>query len=394
MSKKIVLAGAVRTAVGKMGGALSDVPASTLGSIVIKEALNRAKVSPDQVDEVLFGCVLQAGLGQNVARQAAIYAGIPVSVPSLTLNNLCGSGLKAVNMAAALIQAGEADIIVAGGVENMSAAPYALEKARYGYRMNDGKVVDLMIKDALTDAFNNYHMGITAENVAEKYGITREMQDEFAANSQQKCEKAMAEGKFKDEIVPVPIKVKKETILFDTDEGPRAGVTKEGIAKMKPAFKADGTVTAANASGINDGAAAIIVMSEEKAKELGVTPMATWIAGESAGVDPSIMGVGPAYSTKKVMEKTGLSVDDMDLIEANEAFAAQSLAVVKLLNLDTSKVNVNGGAIALGHPVGASGCRILVTLLHEMQRRNSKYGLATLCVGGGMGVSAIVKMGE
>ncbi|HEX3039854.1 MAG TPA: acetyl-CoA C-acetyltransferase [Caproiciproducens sp.] len=394
MSKKIVLAGAVRTAVGKMGGALSDVPASTLGSIVIKEALNRAKVSPDQVDEVLFGCVLQAGLGQNVARQAAIYAGIPVSVPSLTLNNLCGSGLKAVNMAAALIQAGEADIIVAGGVENMSAAPYALEKARFGYRMNDGKVIDLMIKDALTDAFNNYHMGITAENVAEKYGITREMQDEFAANSQQKCEKAMAEGKFKDEIVPVPIKVKKETILFDTDEGPRAGVTKEGIAKMKPAFKADGTVTAANASGINDGAAAIIVMSEEKAKELGVTPMATWVAGESAGVDPSIMGVGPAYSTKKVMEKTGLSVDDMDLIEANEAFAAQSLAVVKLLNLDTSKVNVNGGAIALGHPVGASGCRILVTLLHEMQRRNSKYGLATLCVGGGMGVSAIVKMGE
>ncbi len=394
MSKKIVLAGAVRTAVGKMGGALSDVPASTLGSIVIKEALNRAKISPDQVDEVLFGCVLQAGLGQNVARQAAIYAGIPVSVPSLTLNNLCGSGLKAVNMAAALIQAGEADIIVAGGVENMSAAPYALEKARFGYRMNDGKVIDLMIKDALTDAFNNYHMGITAENVAEKYGITREMQDEFAANSQQKCEKAMAEGKFKDEIVPVPIKVKKETVLFDTDEGPRAGVTKEGIAKMKPAFKADGTVTAANASGINDGAAAIVVMSEEKAKELGVTPMATWVAGESAGVDPSIMGVGPAYSTKKVMEKTGLTVDDMDLIEANEAFAAQSLAVVKLLNLDTSKVNVNGGAIALGHPVGASGARILVTLLHEMQRRKSKYGLATLCVGGGMGVSAIVKMGE
>jgi acetyl-CoA C-acetyltransferase len=394
MSKKIVLAGAVRTAVGKMGGALSDVPASTLGSIVIKEALNRAKISPDQVDEVLFGCVLQAGLGQNVARQAAIYAGIPVSVPSLTLNNLCGSGLKAVNMAAALIQAGEADIIVAGGVENMSAAPYALEKARFGYRMNDGKVVDLMIKDALTDAFNNYHMGITAENVAEKYGITREMQDEFAANSQQKCEKAMAEGKFKDEIVPVPIKVKKETVLFDTDEGPRAGVTKEGIAKMKPAFKADGTVTAANASGINDGAAAIIVMSEEKAKELGVTPMATWVAGESAGVDPSIMGVGPAYSTKKVMEKTGLTVDDMDLVEANEAFAAQSLAVVKLLNLDTSKVNVNGGAIALGHPVGASGARILVTLLHEMQRRKSKYGLATLCVGGGMGVSAIVKMGD
>jgi acetyl-CoA C-acetyltransferase len=391
MSKKIVLAGAVRTAVGKMGGALANVPASTLGSIVIKEALNRAKISPDQVDEVLMGCVIQAGLGQNVARQASVNAGIPASVPALTLNNLCGSGLKAVNMAAALIEAGEADVIVAGGMENMSAAPFALEKARFGYRMNDGKLVDLMIKDALWDAFNNYHMGITAENVAEKYGITREMQDEFAANSQQKCEKAMAEGKFKDEIVPVPVKLKKETILFDTDEGPRAGVTKESIAKLKPAFKPDGTVTAANASGINDGAAAIIVMSEEKAKELGVKPMATWIAGASAGVDPAIMGVGPAYSTKKVMEKTGLTVDDMDLIEANEAFAAQSLAVIKLLNLDTSKVNVNGGAIALGHPVGASGCRILVTLLHEMQRRNSKYGLATLCVGGGMGVSAIVK---
>jgi acetyl-CoA C-acetyltransferase len=391
MSKKIVLAGAVRTAVGKMGGALANVPASTLGSIVIKEALNRAKISPDQVDEVLMGCVIQAGLGQNVARQASVNAGIPETVPALTLNNVCGSGLKAVNMAAALIEAGEADIIVAGGMENMSAAPFALEKARFGYRMNDGKLVDLMIKDALWDAFNNYHMGITAENIAEKYGITREMQDEFAANSQQKCEKAMAEGKFKDEIVPVPVKLKKETILFDTDEGPRAGVTKESIAKLKPAFKPDGTVTAANASGINDGAAAIIVMSEEKAKELGVKPMATWIAGASAGVDPAIMGVGPAYSTKKVMEKTGLTVDDMDLIEANEAFAAQSLAVIKLLNLDTSKVNVNGGAIALGHPVGASGCRILVTLLHEMQRRNSKYGLATLCVGGGMGVSAIVK---
>lgn len=391
MSKKIVLAGAVRTAIGKMGGALANVPASTLGSIVIKEALNRANISPDQVDEVLMGCVIQAGLGQNVARQAAVNAGIPDSVPALTLNNVCGSGLKAVNMAAALIQAGEADVIVAGGMENMSMAPFALDKARFGYRMNDGKLVDLMIKDALWDAFNNYHMGITAENVAEKYGITREMQDEFAANSQQKCEKAIAEGKFKDEIVPVPVTVKKETIMFDQDEGPRAGVTKESIAKLKPAFKPDGTVTAANASGINDGAAAIIVMSEEKAKELGVKPMATWVAGASAGLDPAIMGVGPAYSTKKVMEKTGLTVDDMDLIEANEAFAAQSLAVVKLLNLDTSKVNVNGGAIALGHPVGASGCRILVTLLHEMQRRNSKYGLATLCVGGGMGVSAIVK---
>ncbi len=394
MSKKIVLAGAVRTAVGKMGGTLADIPAATLGSIVIKEALNRAKISPDQVDEVLMGCVIQAGLGQNVARQASVKAGVPESVPALTLNNVCGSGLKAINMAAALIEAGEADIIVAGGMENMSAAPYALEKARYGYRMNDGKVVDLMVKDALWDAFNNYHMGITAENVAEKYGITREMQDEFAANSQQKCEKAQAEGKFAEEIVPVPVKVKKDIVMFDKDEGPRAGVTAEGIGKLKPAFKPDGTVTAANASGINDGAAAIVVMSEEKAKELGVVPMATWVAGQSAGLDPAIMGVGPAFSTKKIMEKTGLTVDDMDLIEANEAFAAQSLAVAKLLNLDMSKVNVNGGAIAIGHPVGASGCRILVSLLYEMKRRNSKYGLATLCVGGGMGVSSIVKMGE
>lgn len=394
MAKKIVLAGAVRTAIGKMGGALTNVPAATLGSIVIQEALNRAKISPDQVDEVLMGCVLQSGLGQNVARQASIKAGIPNETPALTLNNVCGSGLKAVNMAAALIEAGEADIIVAGGMENMSAAPFALDKARFGYRMNDGKLIDTMVKDALWDAFNNYHMGITAENVAEKYGITREMQDEFAALSQQKCEKAQEQGKFTEEIVPVPVKVKKETVLFDRDEGPRAGVTVAGIAKMKPAFKPDGTVTAANASGINDGAAAIVVMSEEKAKELGVTPMATWIAGQSAGVDPAIMGVGPAYSTKKILAKTGLTLDDMDLIEANEAFAAQSLAVVKLLGLDTSKVNVNGGAIALGHPVGASGCRILVTLLHEMKRRNSKYGLATLCVGGGMGVSSIVKMGE
>ncbi|WP_444641689.1 acetyl-CoA C-acetyltransferase [Caproiciproducens sp. R1] len=392
--KKIVLAGAVRTAIGKMGGALTGVPASKLGSIVIDEALKRANISPDRVDEVLMGCVLQAGLGQSVARQASVNAGIPHDVPAITLNNVCGSGLKAVNMAAALIEAGEAEIIVAGGMENMSSAPYVLNQARFGYRMNDGKLIDSMVKDALWDAFNDYHMGITAENVAEKYGITREMQDEFAAFSQQKCEKAQSEGKFKEEIVPVPVKVKKETVLFDTDEGPRAGVTAQSIAKLKPAFKPDGTVTAANASGINDGAAAVVVMSEEKAKELGVTPMAVWVAGQSAGVDPAIMGVGPAFSTKKIMEKTGLTVDDMDLIEANEAFAAQSLAVVRLLGLDPAKVNVNGGAIALGHPVGASGCRILVSLLYEMKRRNSVYGLATLCVGGGMGVSSIVRKYE
>jgi len=394
MLKKIVLAGAVRTPIGKMGGVLSGVSTTTLGTIVIKEALKRANVAPDQVDEVIMGCVYQAGLGQNVARQSAVYAGIPVSVPALTLNNLCGSALKSVNMAAAMIEAGEADIIVAGGMESMSGAPYLLKNARFGYRMNNGELLDSMIYDGLEDTFNHYHMGITAENVAEQYGITREMQDEFAAISQQKCEKAMAEGKFDEEIVPVPVKVKKETVLITKDEGPRTGVTKEGLSKLKPAFKQDGTVTAANASGINDGAAAIVLMSEEKAKELGVKPMATWIGGASAGVDPSVMGLGPIYSTRKVMAKTGFTVQDMDLIEANEAFASQTLAVARDLNFDFSKVNVNGGAIALGHPVGCSGCRILVTLLYEMQRRNSKYGLATLCVGGGMGVSAIVKMGE
>ena len=392
MSKKIVLAGAVRTAIGKMGGALANVPAATLGSIVIKEALKRANVAPDQVDEVLMGCVLQAAQGQNVARQAAVNAGIPIEVPALTLNNVCGSGLKCVNMAAAMSEAGEADIVVAGGMENMSSAPYALTKARFGYRMNNATMIDTMVNDALWDAFNGYHMGITAENVAEKYGLTRELQDEFAACSQQKCEKAQAEGRFDDEIVPVPVKMKKETVMFAKDEGPRAGVTAESIAKLRPAFKPYcGTVTAANASGINDGAAAIVVMSEEKAKELGVTPMAEWVTGASAGVEPSIMGIGPVAATKKAMARANLTVEDMDLIEANEAFAAQSLAVAKDLNFDMSKVNVNGGAIALGHPVGASGCRILVTLLHEMKKRGSNYGLATLCVGGGMGVASIVK---
>ena len=347
MSKKIVLAGAVRTAIGKMGGALANVPAATLGSIVIKEALKRANVAPDQVDEVLMGCVLQAAQGQNVARQAAVNAGIPIEVPALTLNNVCGSGLKCVNMAAAMIEAGEADIVVAGGMENMSSAPYALTKARFGYRMNNATMIDTMVNDALWDAFNGYHMGITAENVAEKYGLTREMQDEFAACSQQKCEKAQAEGRFDDEIVPVPVKMKKETVMFAKDEGPRAGVTAESIAKLRPAFKPDGgTVTAANASGINDGAAAIVVMSEEKAKELGVTPMAEWVTGASAGVEPSIMGIGPVAATKKAMARANLTVEDMDLIEANEAFAAQSLAVAKDLNFDMSKVNVNGGAIA------------------------------------------------
>ncbi|HAU85238.1 MAG TPA: acetyl-CoA C-acyltransferase [Lachnospiraceae bacterium] len=391
MSKKVVLAGACRTAIGKMGGALSNTPAPELGAIVIKEALNRAGVAPEAVDQVLMGCVIQAGQGQNVARQASIKAGLPIEVPAVTLNVVCGSGLNCVNTAAAMIMAGEADIVVAGGMENMSMAPYALKNARYGYRMGNAPMVDTMVNDALWDAFNDYHMGITAENVCEKYGITREELDEFSANSQQKAEKAIAEGKFKDEIVPVPVKVKKETVMFDTDEGPRPGTTAESLARLKPAFKKDGIVTAGNASGINDGAAAIVVMSEEKAKELGVTPMATWVAGALGGVDPAIMGVGPVASTKKVLAKTGMSIDDFDLIEANEAFAAQSIAVGRDLGFNTDKLNVNGGAIALGHPVGASGCRILVTLLHEMQKRDAKTGLATLCIGGGMGCSAIVK---
>lgn len=391
MAKKVVLAGACRTAIGTMGGGLSTIPAKDLGAIVIKEALNRAGVPAEQVDEVLMGCVIQAGQGQNVARQASIAAGCPIETPAVTINVVCGSGLNCVNLAATKILAGEADIVVAGGMENMSLAPYAAQQGRYGYRMGNATLVDTMVNDALWDAFNNYHMGITAENVAEQWGLTREDLDEFAANSQQKCEAAMAAGKFKDEIVPVEVKLKKKSFVFDTDEGPRPGTTAESIAKLRPAFKKDGIVTAANASGINDGAAAIVVMSAEKAEELGVTPMATWVAGALGGVDPSIMGVGPVASTKKVLAKTGLTIDDFDLYEANEAFAAQSLAVGKELGFDPEKLNVNGGAIALGHPVGASGCRILVTLLHEMQKRDAKRGLATLCIGGGMGCSTIVE---
>ena len=391
MSKKVVLAGACRTAIGKMGGELSTVPAADLGAIVIKEALRRANVPADRVDLAYMGCVIQAAQGQNVARQASIKAGLPIEVPAVTVNVVCGSGLNCVNMAAAMIEAGEADIVVAGGMENMSLAPYALTKARFGYRMNNAQMIDTMVNDALWDAFNDYHMGITAENVAEQWGLTREGLDEFAASSQQKACAAIEAGKFDDEIVPVEVKTKKQTIIVNKDEGPRPGTTAEGLAKLKPAFKKDGMVTAGNASGINDGAAAVVVMSEEKAKELGVTPMATWVAGALGGVDPSIMGVGPVAATKKVLAKTGLTIADMDLIEANEAFAAQSLAVAHDLEFDMSKVNVNGGAIALGHPVGASGCRILVTLLHEMQKRDAKKGLATLCIGGGMGCSTIVE---
>lgn len=391
MARKVVLAGACRTAIGVMGGQFANTSAVELGTIVIKEALKRAGVSPDQVDEVYMGNVIQAGNGQNPARQAAVYAGIPNEVPATTVNVLCGSGLHCVNLAAKLIAAGDADIIVAGGMENMTMAPYMLRNGRYGYRMGNATIEDAMIKDGLTDAFHNYHMGITAENICEQWGLTREELDEFAAWSQNKCEKAMAEGKFKDEIVPVEVKKKKETILVDTDEGPRKGITKEGLAKLRPAFKKDGMVTAGNASGINDGAAALIVMSEEKAKELGVTPMATWIGGELAGCDPAIMGIGPVYSTRKVMKKLGMEIGDFDLIEANEAFAAQSVAVGKDLGFDLSKLNVNGGAIALGHPVGCSGARILVSLLYEMQKEDVHTGLATLCVGGGMGCSAVVK---
>ena len=389
--KKIVLAGACRTAIGTMGGALSTVPAAELGSIVIKEALNRAGVPAEQVDHVYMGCVIQAGLGQNVARQAALKAGLPVTTPAVTVNVVCGSGLNCVNMAAQMIEAGDADIVVAGGTESMSLAPYAMMKGRYGYRMGNATLVDTMVNDALWDAFNNYHMGITAENVAEQWGLTREKLDEFAACSQQKCEKAVAEGKFKDEIVPVEVKGKKGSVIVDTDEGPRPGTTVETLARLKPAFKKDGIVTAGNASGINDGAAAIVVMSEEKAKELGVKPMATWIGGALGGVDPSIMGVGPVAAVNKLMKKLDMKVSDMDLIEANEAFAAQSLAVGHDLGFEMDKLNVNGGAIALGHPVGASGCRILVTLLHEMQRRDAKTGLATLCIGGGMGCATVVE---
>ncbi|XME02084.1 acetyl-CoA C-acetyltransferase [Lachnospiraceae bacterium C1.1] len=392
MGRKVVLAGACRTAIGVMGGGLSTTPAADLGTIVIKEALKRSGVKADQVDEVYMGCVIQAGQGQNIARQAAVNAGIPVEVPATTINVLCGSGLHCVNLAAKLISMGDADIIVAGGTENMSLAPYALDKARFGYRMGNATLYDTMIKDALTDAFGGYHMGMTAENICDDWGLTREQLDAFAADSQQKCEKAMKNGVFKEEIVPVEVKQKKQTVIIDTDEGPRAGVTEESLSKLRPAFKKDGgRVTAGNSSGINDGAAAIVVMSEEKAKELGVKPMATWIAGELAGVEPRIMGIGPVAATRKVMKKAGMQVSDFDLVEANEAFAAQSVAVKHDLGFDPEKLNVNGGAIALGHPVGCSGCRILVTLLYEMQRRDAKTGLATLCVGGGMGAAAIVK---
>lgn len=390
--REVVIASAVRTAIGTFGGALKDVPAADLGAIVIKEAVNRAGIKPELVNEVVMGNVIQAGLGQNVARQAAVKAGLPIEIPAMTLNMVCGSGLRSVALAAQMIKAGDCDVVVAGGMENMSRAPYALETTRWGQRMGDGKLVDTMIKDALSDAFNNYHMGVTAENIVKEWGLTREELDEFSLNSQLKAEKAIKEGKFKDEIVPVMVPQRKgEPKVFDTDEGPRFGSTMEGLERLKPCFIKDGKVTAGNSSGINDGAAAFVVMSAEKATELGVTPLATIVSYGHKGLDPAIMGYGPFHATKAAMENANLTVEDMDLIEANEAFAAQSIAVAKDLHFDMSKVNVNGGAVALGHPVGASGARILVTLLHEMQRRDAKKGLATLCIGGGMGTAMIVE---
>lgn len=394
MSKKVVLAGACRTAIGKMGGGLSTVPAVELGAAVIKEALSRAGVKPEQVDHVYMGNVLQASLGQNPARQAALKAGLPYTSTAVTVNIVCGSGLNCVNMAAQMIEAGDADIVVTGGMENMSMAPYALTKARFGYRMNNAQMIDTMVNDGLWDAFHDYHMGITAENVAEKYGLTRQELDEFSARSQQRACAAIKAGRFRDEILPIEVKQKKAVVTFDTDEGPREGTTAESLGKLKPAFKKDGIVTAGNSSGINDGAAAVVVMSEEKAKELGVKPMAVWVGGALGGVDPAIMGIGPVEATRRLFKKTGFGIEDMDLIEANEAFAAQSVAVARDLKFDMEKVNVNGGAVALGHPIGASGCRILVTLLHEMQKTGVKRGLATLCIGGGQGCATIVERYE
>lgn len=390
--REVVIVSAVRTAIGSFGGALKNVPAVDLGAVVIKEAVKRAGIKPELVEEVILGNVLQAGLGQNPARQSVIKAGFPVEVPAMTINKVCGSGLRAVALAAQMIKAGDAEIVIAGGMENMSRAPYVLNDARWGQRMGNGTLVDSMISDGLWDAFNQYHMGITAENIAEKWNITREMQDEFSANSQMKAAKAQNEGRFKDEIVPVVIPQRKgDPIVFDADEYIKPGTTIEKLAKLKPAFKKDGTVTAGNASGLNDSAAALVVMSADKAHELGIKPLAKIVNYAQGALDPAIMGYGPFYATKKALEKSNLKIEDMDLIEANEAFAAQSLAVAKDLNFDMEKVNVNGGAIALGHPIGASGARILVTLLHEMQKREAKKGLATLCIGGGMGTAMIVE---
>ena len=392
MTKKVVIASAARTPVGAYGGAFKTVSARELGAVAAKEAIKRAGIKPEDIDESILGCVLQAGNGQNIARQIALDAGIPIEKPAMTLNIVCGSGLRSVSLAAQMIIAGDCDVVLAGGTESMSQAPYLLTDERWGARMGDKKVVDEMIKDGLWDAFNDYHMGVTAENIAEKFGLTREEQDALAADSQQKAAKARAEGRFKDEIVPVEVKGRKGKVtVVDTDEYIKEGVTKESISGLRPAFIKDGTVTAANASGINDGAACLVVMSEEKAKELGVKPLATIVSYATEGVDPKIMGTGPIPTVRKALEKANLTLEDIDLIEANEAFAAQALSVIKELGLNTDIVNVNGGAIAIGHPVGASGARILTTLLYEMQKRDSKKGIATLCIGGGMGTAVVVE---
>jgi acetyl-CoA C-acetyltransferase len=390
---EVVIVSAVRTAIGSFGGSLKNISAPELGAIVIKDALEKAGISPDQVDEIIMGNVLQAGLGQNPARQAAIKAGIPESASSMTINKVCGSGLKAVHLATQAILAGDAEIVVAGGMENMSQAPYILKNARDGFKMGDQKLIDTMVADGLTCAFNDYHMGITAENLCDQYQLTREEQDQFSAWSQEKAAKAIAEGKFTDEIVPVVIPQRKgDPIVFAQDEYPKAGTTAEKLSGLRPAFKKDGSVTAGNASGINDGAAVVVVMSRTKAEELGLTPLVTIKANASSGVNPSIMGIGPVSAVKKALEKAGTSMGEIELIEANEAFAAQSLAVGRELEFNKEILNVNGGAIALGHPIGASGARILVTLIHEMKKRSAKKGLATLCIGGGQGVATIVEL--
>ena len=389
---EVVIVAAVRTPIGSFGGSLKDISTVDLGSLVIKNAIERAGLEPEQVDEVIMGNVLGAGLGQNVARQMSVYAGVPVTSPAFTINKVCGSGLKAVQLAVQAVLCGDAEVVVAGGAENMSQAPYILPNQRWGSRMGNATVVDTMLRDGLTDGFEDYHMGITAENVAEQYGITREDQDSFALQSQKRAVAAVESGRFKEEIIPVEIPQRRgEPLVFDTDEFPRKDVSLEGLSKLRSAFQKDGSVTAGNSSGINDGAAAVVVMSAEKAKELGVPVLATIKSYASAGLDPKVMGCGPIYASRKALEKAGLTVADLDLVESNEAFAAQACAVAKELNLDLEKVNVNGGAISLGHPIGASGCRILVTLLHEMQKRDAKRGLATLCIGGGMGTALIVE---
>lgn len=390
--REVVIVSAVRTPIGSFGGSLKDLSAVTLGAIAAKEAIHRAGIDPAMIDEVILGNVLQGGLGQNVARQIAMASGVPKEVPAMTINKVCGSGLRTVGLAAQIIKAGDADCILAGGAESMSQAGYLMPAARWGARMGDTKMVDIMVNDGLTDAYNHYHMGITAENIVDQWNLTREELDQFAVASQNKAEAAIKAGKFKDEIVPVVIPQKKgDPMIFDTDEFPKFGATKDGLNKLKPAFKKDGAVTAGNSSGINDSGAALIVMSKEKADELGLKYLCKVTSYASAGVDPAIMGIGPVPASANALKKAGLTISDMDLIEANEAFAAQSVAVGKDLGFDLSKLNVNGGAIALGHPIGASGARILITLIYEMMKRDSKRGLATLCIGGGMGTSMIVE---